>query len=249
MKVLGVIPARYGSVRFPGKPLALIHGITMIERVYRKATRSEKLSKVLVATDDQRIFDHVVSFGGNVTLTAADHPNGTSRCVEVIEKENEEYEAVVNIQGDEPYINPKQIDEVVSCLIKSGAGLATLVKKITDPADLDNINIPKVVRQQTGYALYFSRTMIPWCKPSQKANLVEKGVFFKHVGLYGYRKEVLRALPLLLDGTWEEAESLEQLRWLERGMHIMTAITEHESHAVDVPNDISKLESLFNVSD
>ena len=249
MKTLGIIPARFGSTRFPGKPLALIHGKTMIERVYRRASQSTLLSDVVVATDDSRIFDHVSSFGGKVAMTSPSHPSGTDRCAEVLQSQNEPFDLVINIQGDEPYIHPGQIDLLINCLLRSDADIATLVKKIVDPAELDNLNIPKVVRQNSGYALYFSRRTIPFCKEQDRLNFLEKGLFFKHIGIYGYRSQILPALAKLPAGNLESCESLEQLRWLENGYRIMTAVSDHDNIAVDTPDDIKVIEQKFGLTD
>lgn len=245
MRVLGIIPSRYGSTRFPGKPLALIHGRSMISRVYEQASKCDLFAKLVVATDDQRIFDHVTSFGGRVMMTATDHPNGTSRCREILENAGEEFDAVVNVQGDEPYIHPDQIGDLIRCLDTGGAPVATLVKKITREEDLDNPNVVKVTRQSNGMALYFSRSPIPYCRPAERSELLTKGLFFRHVGIYAYRSRILRVLPSLVPTALEQAESLEQLRWLEQGVYINTAITNFENHAVDIPDDVAKIEKLF----
>lgn len=245
MRVLGIIPARYGSTRFPGKPLALIHGRSMISRVYEQAGKCNLLSRLVVATDDRRIFEHVTAFGGGVIMTAADHPNGTSRCREVLDNAEEEFDAVVNIQGDEPYIHPDQISDLIRCLDTGGTPVATLVKKITREEDLDNPNVVKVTRQANGLALYFSRSPIPFCLPSERRVMIDNGLFFRHVGIYAYRSRILRVLPSLTPTALERAESLEQLRWLEQGVYINTAITDFENHAVDTPEDVSGIERLF----
>lgn len=245
MRVLGIIPARYGSTRFPGKPLALIHGRSMISRVYEQASKCDLLAKLVVATDDQRIFDHVTAFGGGVIMTSVDHSNGTSRCREVLENTGEEFDAVVNVQGDEPYIHPDQISDLIRCLDTGGAPVATLVKKITLEEDLDNPNVVKVTRQANGLALYFSRSPIPFCRPTERKTMLEKGLFYRHVGIYAYRSRVLKVLPSLMPTALEQAESLEQLRWLEQGVYINTAITVFENHAVDTPEDVAKIERLF----
>jgi 3-deoxy-manno-octulosonate cytidylyltransferase (CMP-KDO synthetase) len=249
MKVLGIIPARYGSTRFPGKPLAKIHGITMIERVYRRAKLATSLYDVIVATDDQRIYDHVVSFGGKVIMTSDQHPSGTDRCAEVIAKLNDSYDFVVNVQGDEPYIHPEQIDLLVSCFNSADSELATLIKKITLVEELDQVNLPKVVIDSSGKALYFSRSMVPYTKPEARSKAVEQGLYYKHIGIYGYRASLLSELAALPKSKLEMLESLEQLRWLENGYTINTAISNHENLAVDAPEDIALIESRFTVSD
>ncbi len=249
MKVLGIIPARYGSTRFPGKPLAKIHGITMIERVYRRAKLATSLHDVIVATDDHRIYDYVVGFGGKVIMTSDQHPSGTDRCAEVVAKVKEAYDVVVNIQGDEPYIHPEQIDLLVSCFKSGDSDLATLIKKITSVEELDQVNLPKVVIDNAGKALYFSRSVVPFTKPEARSQAVEQGLYYKHIGIYGYRASLLPELAALPKSKLEIMESLEQLRWLENGYSITTAISNHENLAVDAPEDIALIESRFTVSD
>jgi 3-deoxy-manno-octulosonate cytidylyltransferase (CMP-KDO synthetase) len=245
MKAAGIIPARFASTRFPGKPLALIHGKSMIERVYSRALKASSLSEVLVATDDQRIFDHVRDFGGKVMMTRADHPSGTDRCAEVAAALGTDFEVFVNVQGDEPYIHPGQIDLLVSCFKKPEIQIATLVKQLTESADLDNVNIPKVVRDVNGRALYFSRSPVPFSKPGNRDQFIRQNCFFRHIGIYGFRSQTLTEVAQLAHGMLEQCESLEQLRWLEAGYEIQTAISDHENYAVDVPGDIAFIENLF----
>lgn len=249
MKVLGIIPARFGSTRFPGKPLALIHGISMIERVYARACKANSLSEVIVATDDNRIYDHVKAFGGKVLMTSDSHPSGTDRCAEVVRMHSNKFDFVVNVQGDEPYIHPGQIDLLVSCFKNESTPIATLIKKIEDTAELHNVNIPKVVIASNGNALYFSRSMVPYTKPETIAADFSKLTFYKHIGIYGYSARILPELAALPKSSLETAESLEQLRWLENGYSIATAVSEHENMAVDTPGDIALIESRFGVSD
>ena len=249
MKTIGIIPARYGSTRFPGKPLALIHGKSMIRRVYERVVNAKQLDDVLVATDDNRIFQHVLEFGGKAVITSDRHPSGTDRCAEALKLSGKEYDFVVNIQGDEPYIYPDQIDLLVDCLKNSKADIATLVKVITEMRDLTNPNIPKVVRTQQGRALYFSRHTIPYCKEENVDQNFLNGNFLKHIGIYGYRAAVLPELAALPQGKLELCESLEQLRWLEQGFIIQTAVSHHENIAVDSPSDIAAVESRFSVLD
>jgi 3-deoxy-manno-octulosonate cytidylyltransferase (CMP-KDO synthetase) len=247
MKVAGIIPARFASTRFPGKPLALIHGRSMIERVYKNASMAASLATVVVATDDQRIFDHVAGFGGRVVMTSPDHPSGTDRCAEAAGKLTGDFDVIINIQGDEPYLRPGQIDLLTSCFDHPETQIATLVKRITTRSELENVNIPKVVRDRQGRALYFSRSQVPYSKPSETDHLVAKGTFFKHIGIYGYRLETLKSISKLRKGILESAESLEQLRWLESGYSIYSAISEHDNHAVDVPGDVEVIEKLFPI--
>lgn len=249
MKVLGIIPARFGSTRFPGKPLALIHGKSMIERVYTRASLAKSLQEVIVATDDIRIYDHVKSFGGKVVMTSDSHPSGTDRCAEVIRIHNNTFDFVVNVQGDEPYIHPGQIDLLVSCFQKNTSQIATLIKKIEDASELINVNIPKVVVATNGNALYFSRSMVPYTKPETIAADFRNLTFYKHIGIYGYSASILPELAALPKSSLEIAESLEQLRWLENGFTIATAISDHDNMAVDTPGDIALIESRFGVSD
>ena len=240
--ILGIIPARYASTRFPGKPLVMINGKPMIQRVYEQALKSE-LDAVVVATDDVRIADAVRSFGGNVVMTSENHPSGTDRCAEALENFKGDWKAVVNIQGDEPYIQPSQINAVAS-LLKSGAPIATLVKKIDSVEELTNINSPKVVISSNGNALYFSRQPIPFQKGIAINDWLNHGTYYKHIGIYGYQSTVLPQLTQLKQGNLEMAESLEQLRWLENGYSIMTAETTENTVAIDTPEDLSRLKSL-----
>lgn len=234
MKVLGVIPARYASTRFPAKPLADIGGKSMIQWVYAQASKSTKLSKVVVATDDQRIFDHVQSFGGVVCMTSGDHPSGTDRCFEALTKQKETFDYLVNIQGDEPFISPKQID-TLAAMLDGNTELATLAKRITDQESLQNPNVVKVVRNVHDEALYFSRSPIPFAR-----NTKEEIIYFKHIGMYGYRADILEKVTKLKVSKLEKAESLEQLRWLENGFKIKVAETDQETIGVDTPEDLEK---------
>lgn len=245
MKILGVIPARFASTRFPGKPLAIINGVSMIERVYRQATLASSLSNVVVATDDDRIFDHVHQFGGKAVMTSANHPSGTDRCAEVLQKMSGDWDAVVNIQGDEPYIKPDQIDMVASCFQIEDCKIATLVKVMDSESDLQNPNIPKVVFGNDGRALYFSRSPIPYFSDDKIAAALSHGSYHRHIGIYGYRSAILVQLAKLSPTPLELAESLEQLRWLSNGYSIHMKITTDENHAVDTPEDVVKIERLF----
>jgi 3-deoxy-manno-octulosonate cytidylyltransferase (CMP-KDO synthetase) len=241
VKILGIIPARYSSTRFPGKPLADINGKTMIMRVYEQAKKATTLSDVIVATDDASIFDHVKEFGGNVRMTSSAHQSGTSRCLEVVgQLKDNEPDVVVNIQGDEPFIDPSQIDDLAMLFANAEIQIATLIKKLTTEADLLNPNIVKVVATTDGKALYFSRSPIPYFRESEQQTRFDRTVFFKHIGIYAYRSEVLKRIVNLPAGNLESAEALEQLRWLENGYNIHVAETNLESHAVDTPDDLSK---------
>ncbi len=234
MKIIGIIPARYASTRFPGKPLVDIGGKTMIQRVYEQAKKSERLTAVVVATDDDRIFDHVLEFGGEAVMTSTKHNNGTERCNEVAQVV--ECDIVINIQGDEPFINPTQIDQLADCFNDDRIDIATLVKKETDLSLIELPNIVKVVFNKNNEAMYFSRSVIPFVRNTEAG-----AVFYKHIGLYGYRKAVLQELVTLPAGQLEQTEMLEQLRWLENGYKIKLSFTEFESISVDVPNDLKRL--------
>jgi len=242
MRFIGIIPARYASSRFPGKPLAVIHGKTMVQRVYEQAKKSASLSQVVVATDDERIHDHVKSFGGHCVMTSVDHPSGTDRCFEALQLEGKsEYDVVVNIQGDEPFIDPGQIDLACACFDSSQVQIATLVKKITSLEELQNINTPKVISDIHGRAIYFSRTPLPYCRGKEISEWLNLHTYYKHIGLYAYRTDILEEITALKPSALELAESLEQLRWIEHGYKIRTAITLHESIAIDNPSDLDKL--------
>ena len=238
MRILGVIPARYASTRFPGKPLIEIQGISMIQRVYEQALKSNKLNEVVVATDDERILQHVKSFNGSAILTSDTHQSGTDRCAEVAQKLLG-FDIIINIQGDEPFINPKQIDLLCSCFESADTKLATLIKKITSQEELENINSPKVIINNNSEAIYFSRTPIPFIRNNQSQSLLESHTFYKHIGIYGYRIETLNAITKLPISTLEKAEALEQLRWIENGYRIKVAETEIETLAVDTPEDVN----------
>ena len=242
MKVLGVIPARYASTRFPGKPLVDIQGKTMIQRVYEQAMKATSLSKVIVATDDERIFNHVKSFKGEVMMTSNVHQSGTDRCAEVINQLlSEAFDAVVNIQGDEPFINPSQIDSVVEVLKKEQFMIATLVKRIYTEGVIHNPNIVKAVFSSEGKALYFSRSPIPYLRNIPIDEWLSKGEFYKHIGLYAYKSSVLKEIALLPPSRLEQLESLEQLSWLENGYAIGIAETNLETIGIDTPEDLLKV--------
>jgi len=241
MKVLGVIPARYGSTRFPGKPLAMIGDKTMIHRTYLQAVKSS-LDAVVVATDDVRIFDEVRRFGGEVVMTRTDHRSGTDRCREALEKVTGDFQAVVNIQGDEPFIDPALIDQLVALIKRDDTELATLVKPIKEVESLQNPNVVKVVFDASGYALYFSRHPIPFVRGAVVSDWLQKTSYYHHLGIYAYKAETLRRIASLPQGRLEVAESLEQLRWLENGLRIRVAVTEpSNSIAIDTPQDLANL--------
>jgi 3-deoxy-manno-octulosonate cytidylyltransferase (CMP-KDO synthetase) len=243
MKILGIIPSRFASTRFPGKPLVQIQGKSMIQRVYEQAFKSTLLADVIVATDDVLIANEVSRFGGKFVMTAHTHISGTDRCAEVITKLSG-FDAVINIQGDEPFIDPLQIDLLASCFDDSEVQIATLIKKIDHQDDLFNENIPKVVLNNKKEAIYFSRQTIPFLRNVKKNDWLEKGTFFKHIGIYGYTVEALQKITKLQPANLELAESLEQLRWLEAGFKIDTRTTSIETLAIDTPEDLNKLIGL-----
>jgi 3-deoxy-manno-octulosonate cytidylyltransferase (CMP-KDO synthetase) len=241
MKALGIIPARYGSTRFPGKPLALLAGKPMVQWVYERATQAELLNEVIVATDDERIFDAVRKFGGRVVMTRADHPSGSDRIAEVAAQSDAEI--IVNIQGDEPLIEPAAIDLGVKILLNNPAAqVGTLVRPILDAADLRNPNIVKVALAQDHTALYFSRSAIPFCRGVQTdAEWLQQHTYFKHIGLYIFQRYMLLQFVKWPLGVLERVESLEQLRLLEHGVKIHVAVTEYEARSVDTAEDLEVL--------
>ncbi|MEJ7559522.1 MAG: 3-deoxy-manno-octulosonate cytidylyltransferase [Pedobacter sp.] len=243
MNILGIIPARFASTRFPGKPLAQIQGKSMIQRVFEQASLSTLLSEVVVATDDNRIADEVSRFGGRFVMTAGTHISGTDRCAEVI-KTLTGYDAVINIQGDEPYIDPLQIDLLSSCFEDHTVQLATLIKRIDNQEDLFNESIPKVILNDRQEAIYFSRQTIPFIRNAIKGQWLKEGVFYKHIGIYGYTVRALQDITELKPSSLELAESLEQLRWIEAGYRIKTRLTTIETLAIDTPEDLLKINAL-----
>lgn len=241
MKILGIIPARFGSTRFPGKPLVDIDGKTMIQHVYEQAKSCSTLTDVIVATDDQRIFNEVTRFGGKVAITSTSHQSGTDRCAEVVSKLTTPYEIIINIQGDEPFIDPKQITQLCNCFLDKKTQIATLVKRITEQSDLFNENKVKVTFNKNNFAIYFSRNAIPFFRGEANECWLKKHTYYKHIGIYGYRTRILKKITLLKPSTLELAEGLEQLRWLENGYNIKIAETELEAISIDTPEDVAKL--------
>lgn len=240
MKILGIIPARHASTRFPGKPLVDIAGKSMIQRVYEQAKKCPDLSEVIVATDDKRIFDHVVGFRGMVVITSADHQSGTDRCAEVA-LQHPQYDVIINIQGDEPYIEPSQISKVAGCFRAPDTQIATLVKKVQTKQELLNPNSPKVVVNKLSEAVYFSRSPLPCIRGQEQQYWLQHYTYFKHIGIYGYRADVLQQITKLPVSPLEKAESLEQLRWIENGYRVKVAETDLETYAVDTPEDLENL--------
>jgi len=244
MQILGIIPARYGSTRMPGKPLVEINGKTMVQRVYEQAVRSEKLNKVLVATDNDKIFNHVLEFGGDVLMTSPQHQSGTDRCAEIMRmQEQQSWDVVVNIQGDEPYIQPEQIDLLCSCFENPQTQIATLIKEIKMSEELFNHNNVKVIINKNKQALYFSRSPVPYCRNFPEQEWLKQNTYYKHIGIYGYRAATLREIAQLPKTKLEITESLEQLRWLENGYTIHAEITSIESIAIDTPDDLLKVKT------
>lgn len=241
MNILGIIPSRYGSTRFPGKPLIDINGKTMVQRVYEQVQKAECITKVIVATDDNKIFNHVESFNGNVLMTSSEHQSGTDRCAEVVNSLKENYDVVINIQGDEPFIDPHQINQLCNCFNNDNNEIATLVKKVSSTEELFDINKPKVIIDNRNFAIYFSRTPIPFLRDTPKDDWLKKHIYFKHLGIYGYRTETLKKITLLPPSSLELAEKLEQLRWLENGFKINVAETTLETLSIDTPEDLKKI--------
>jgi 3-deoxy-manno-octulosonate cytidylyltransferase (CMP-KDO synthetase) len=243
MKIVAIIPARFDSSRFPGKPLAEIQGKTMIHRVYEQTKKA--IDDVFVATDDQRIEAEVLNFGGKSIMTESSHKSGTDRLAEAIKiiesSYNQEFDIIINVQGDEPFIHPEQIKELIGCFHDESTEIATLIKTIALNEEIFNPNLPKVVVDKDDYALYFSRSPIPYIRNMDKGDWSEHFPYRKHLGMYGYRKEVLKKITLLPPSSLEIAESLEQNRWLENGYKIKTQLTEYENHPVDTPDDLKRI--------
>lgn len=243
MKILGIIPARYASTRFPGKPLTMIGEKIMIERVYTQCIKSS-LSDVIIATDDSRIYDQAKAFGWAM-MTGNHHQSGTDRCQEVVEKLGDKFDYVINIQGDEPFINPEQINLLIG-LLDGKTEIATLIKKIENPEHLFNPNIVKVVKGVKNQALYFSRSPIPYVRGKNEQDWLTENTFYKHIGMYAYRTDILKEITDLKQTTLEKTESLEQLRWLEHGYSIKTAETHLETFGIDTPEDLAKAEEYLD---
>ena len=221
MKFIAIIPARYASTRFPGKPLADMGGKPMIQRVYEQVKRA--VHDVWVATDDSRIFDTVQSFGGKAVMTSTEHRSGTDRIQEAYSKIGEDFDVVINVQGDEPFIQPEQIESLKECFDSKDVELATLVKPFKKEDGFDilfNPNSPKVVINKKNEAIYFSRSIVPYIRDSHHTEWLDKHIFYKHIGMYAYRVDVLKEITQLPQSSLEKAESLEQLRWIENGYRI-----------------------------
>jgi 3-deoxy-manno-octulosonate cytidylyltransferase (CMP-KDO synthetase) len=241
MKIIAIIPARFASTRFPGKPLVHIQGKPMVQRVYEKAISSGVFAKVIVATDDARIEEAVIGFGGEAMITSEDHQSGTDRCGEVISRLEESFDVVVNIQGDEPFIHVEQLEQLIALFQNPNTQIATLKKQLNNVEDVQNMNVVKVVSDNDKRALYFSRSPIPFARGVEIDNWLSKHNYYKHIGLYGYRYNVLKELVKLPTSSLESCESLEQLRWLQNGFSIFVAETKHESIGIDTPEDLERL--------
>ncbi|MFP4621275.1 MAG: 3-deoxy-manno-octulosonate cytidylyltransferase [Bacteroidales bacterium] len=243
MNFIGIIPARYESTRFPGKPLAMIRGKTMIQRVYEQTIQA--LPEVYVATDDKRIEQTVKDFNGNVVMTSPQHRSGTDRIREASEKiswdKENRYNVIVNIQGDEPFIQPEQIQELIQCFDEEHSEIATLIKPVQNSEELFNPNLPKVITNKFDFAIYFSRSTIPYIRNKDTSEWLNSYPFHKHIGIYAYRKPILDEITSLSPSLLEIAESLEQNRWIENGYRIKTAITKHENYPVDTPEDLKNI--------
>lgn len=242
--IVAIIPARYASSRFPGKPLVNIMGKTMIQRVYEQAAQSRLVSKVVVATDDSRIADQVQSFGGAVVMTDPDHPSGTDRCWEALQQLEAKYQYVINVQGDEPFIEPAQIDELAAVLQDGTTELATQMIAVDSHEVLFDKGEAKIVLNANHEALFFSRMVIPFIKGVDEKEWHKHHTYFRHVGMYAYRADILEQITKLPVSGLEKAESLEQLRWLENGFRIKCVLTDYDSHCIDMPEDIEKVLTL-----
>ena len=243
-KVIAVIPARYESSRFPGKPLALIAGKPMIQRVYEQVKKVDGIAEVLVATDDERIAKCVEAFGGIYAMTG-ECSCGTERVYEAIK--DYDCDIVLNVQGDEPYIKPQQLEQLGACFNDPSVELATLVKRVIGKDELMNPNSPKVIVDKNGDAIYFSRTPIPYSRDIEVTDeYVNSTPFFRHIGLYGYRVETLARICAMPQGFLEKTEKLEQLRWIENGLKIRVAETEFQTHAVDTEEDLAFINSKYD---
>ena len=242
-KFLAIIPARYASTRFPGKPLALLGSKPIVQWVYERVNRVYE--HTVVATDDQRIFDCVEEFGGKAVMTSTNHKSGTDRCFEALNKSDVEADVVVNVQGDEPFIQPSQLRTVMEAFDDPATQIATLGKRFESIEAVDNPNSPKIVLDNDGFALYFSRSPIPFVRGKDRGEWLAAYPFLKHIGLYAYRADVLREVTRLPQSSLELAESLEQLRWLQNGYKIKVGLTDVETVGIDTPEDLHKAERFL----
>lgn len=244
MKFTAIIPARYASTRFPGKPLAVLGGKTVIQRVYEQV--NNVLSEVYVATDDERIFKCVESFGGKAVMTRSDHQSGTDRIQEAVEKTSTQTDVIINVQGDEPFIQPSQIQTLMQLFDDPSTQIGTLGKYFENIEAVENPNSPKIVMDNRGFALYFSRSVIPYIRGIERQNWFGEYPFLKHLGVYAYRREVLAEVTKLPQSSLEKAESLEQLRWLQNGYRIRVGLTDVETVGIDTPEDLQRAEAFLN---
>ena len=248
MKFIGIIPARYASSRFPGKPLADMAGKPMIQRVYEQVKNC--VDSVYVATDDVRIQQAVLHFGGNVVMTSQNHRSGTDRCFEAYQKIGQGYDIIINIQGDEPFIHPEQIESIKACFTDESVQIATLVKPFNESDDFETVlfnpNSPKVVVNKNNEAMYFSRSVVPYIRNKKYTEWLHSHTFYKHIGMYAYRPDILAEITRLPQSPLEQAESLEQLRWLENGYKIKVGYTYQETIGIDTPEDLEKAIQLLD---
>jgi 3-deoxy-manno-octulosonate cytidylyltransferase (CMP-KDO synthetase) len=241
MNFLGIIPARYASSRFPGKPLADMAGKPLIQRVYERV--AGLLDDTVVATDDERIYKTVQNFGGKVVMTSPDHQSGTDRCFEACQKSGGQFDIIINIQGDEPFIKPSQIELLKECFLDEKTQIATLVKPFSPDDDFGNLfnpNSPKVVLNENRQAIYFSRSVVPYIRGIEHTEWLKSNVFYKHIGIYAYKSKVLKEITALPQSSLEKAESLEQLRWIQNGYIIKAGITNEETIGIDTPEDLAR---------
>ena len=246
MRVLAIIPARYASTRFPAKPLAMLGGKPIVQRVYEQVAKA--VERVVVATDDERIYDAVTNFGGEVVMTSTEHRSGTDRCAEAYEKFGYEADIVINVQGDEPFVATEQIQALIECFDDKTIDIATLVKPFSAEGGieaLENPNSPKVVLNKKGEAIYFSRSVVPYLRDVERSEWLKHHTFYKHIGIYAFRAKTLGEVTALAQTTLEKAESLEQLRWLENGYKIGGGITDIETIGIDTPEDLERAENYL----
>lgn len=246
MKIVAIIPARYASTRFPGKPLEMIGEHSMIQRVYQQACACPHVHDVIIATDDKRIYDHVSSWGGKVVMTSPDHVSGTDRCLEAYLVNHCTHEIVLNVQGDEPFLDPKAISELTELFSDPQCNTGTLVRKIQSQEELFNPSCVKAVLGKNNYAMYFSRNAAPYIRQTEQKDWISKHTFYAHIGIYGFRIQTLKQLCALGPSSLEKAESLEQLRWMENGYPIRAAITSYVSFGVDTPEDLAKARKIIS---
>lgn len=247
MKFIAIIPARYASTRFPAKPLAMLGGETVIQRVYEQV--GKVLPEAWVATDDTRIFNAVEDFGGKAVMTKTDHKSGTDRIEEAAEKVATDADVIINIQGDEPFIQPSQIETICRQFDDASTQIATLGKPFASMEEVKNPNSPKIVMDVNGFALYFSRSVIPFVRGKQEKDWADSFPFLKHLGIYAYRRQVLKEITQLPQSALELAESLEQLRWLQNGYRIRVGITNVETVGIDTPDDLARAEEFLKKHD